>query len=273
MSCVTTAQKSLLLEAGYKFEYTTRWLAYNISVAAIDPSNDWGGASAGPGLAYFSDPALNYTNATQAIVPARCIYSYNAASARALVEWLGDYFNGTVHNAPEALFVTVNGEIPITSGSAALLSNLYDFGNVTLSSIDATFANITGSITTFIRQNSAGTLTGPAVGVATLNETCVWIRWGWLTFPAALTVMMLVFFVAMVGGTRRTGREVNNHDFKSSVLPLMFRGLNRDDQEDLSGGRMGTISQMDRDARSMLVALSLTDRGWRFVEVGKDKGH
>ena len=276
MSCVTPAQKSLLREAGYEFDDATRWLQYNVSVQskaqAITYGDWWYGPPAGDGLAFFSDPALNYTNATQAIVPARCIYTYDQGSANAIVEWLGDYFNGTVFSAPEALFVSIDGgQTSVITGSAALLTNLYDFGNVTLSSINATFANITDSITTYIRQNSAGVLVDPAIGVATNTETCVHIRWGWLAFPAALAILMLVFFVALVHGTRRCGLEASNHDFKSDLLPLLFRGLYDDKQEDMRNGAMGTMAQMERDARSMLVELGLTERGWRLVEVGTHK--
>ena len=231
----------------------------------------WIGPSAGPGLAYSSDPSLNYTNATQSIVPAQCIYSYDSGSARALIEWLADYFNGTVHSAPGASFVTVGGSTPTTAGPSALLMNLYDFGNVTLNSIESTFANITDSITTYLRQNSAGALHGPAIGIVTHNQTCVRIQWAWLTFPAALAIMVLVFFAAMVHGTSQTGTKVRSHDFKSNALPLVYHGLKYNDRKDVPDSGWKTMSQIDRDAKDKFVTLSSTEKGWRFVEMDRGR--
>lgn len=276
MDCVTDAQKALLRGLGYKFQDTTRWLAYNVSVVTIGPGqgNIHGGAPAGPGLAYFSDYSLNYTNVTQSIVPPQCIYSYDWLSANALAKWLAGYFDGAVEVAPAAgLFTTgLDEHASLTTASSALLLELYDGGRASLLRTSEIFTNITYSITTYIRQNGITHLSSPAVGLATHNETCVRIQWAWLTFPAGLVIMTLFFFVAMISGTRRTGHEVNNHDFKGSVLPLMFHGL-YEDGPDSFGGTIGTLGQMSRDAKHVLVALSPTDRGWRFTEMNREKRH
>ena len=130
-----------------------------------------------------------------------------------------------------------------------------------------TFANIPDSITTYLRQNGAGPFDGPAIGVVTHNETCVRIRWAWLTFPAVLAVMVLVSFAAMVYRTSRPGSDARRHDFKSNALPLIYHGLDSDAQEDHPRGRRGNMSQIDRDAKNKLVVLSFTEKAWRFVEM------
>ena len=271
MACINDEQKSLLRRAGYDFQDTTRWLPYNVSVYAPNSEQDpttLSGLSAGSGLYYWSDPNLAYTNATQKIVPAKCIYSYDGSAAEALTEWLAGYFNGTVHQAPGAINVEVGGTIT-TSGSAALLLNMYDSGNISFKSIEATFHNMTTSLTTYIRQNSAGVLTDPAVGTVTHNETCVRIRWAWLTFPAALAVFMLIFFAAMVHHTSRTGTKVRSHDFKSNALPLVYHGLEASQRTDVSDKTWTTMSEIDGDAKHTYVTLSSTGQGWRFVGTGR----
>ena len=269
MQCITEAQKTLLRREGYNFDSKTRWLPYNVSVTPSETAAGTvvEGPSAGHGLTYYSDDyTRNYTDATLSIVPAKCIYTYDGSAARSLVSWLADYFNGTVISAPGGTGVNVDGKAT-TSGPAALLLNLYDSGNVTLNSMSRTFGNMTDSITTYLRQNGGGPFDGPATGVVTHNETCVRIRWAWLTFPAALAVMVLVFFAAMVYGTSQAGLEARRHDFKSSALPLVYHGLDADAQEDLARGRWENMSQIDRDAKEKPVMLRFTEKGWRFVEM------
>ena len=269
-SYITDRQKALLRRAGYDFQDSARWIPYNVSVAKLSDSEEesgaWSGVSAGPGLYYWSDPNTKHTNATLKIVPAKCIYSYDYYAAEALAQWLAGYFNGTVHEAPSAVGVTVGGA-PSTSGPAALLLNMYKSGNISFKSIEATFDNMTTSLTTYIRQNSAGVLTSPATGTVTHNETCVRIRWAWLTFPAALTVLMFVFFAAMVHHTSQTGTKVRSHNFKSNALPLVYHGLDASEPSDLSNRAWTTMSEIDGDAKVKYVALASTEKGWRFVEM------
>ena len=130
---------------------------------------------------------------------------------------------------------------------------------------------MTTSLNTYIRQNSAGVLTGPAIGTVTHNETCVRIRWAWLIFPAALTVLMFVFFAAMVHHTSRTATKVRSHNFKNNALPLVYHGLDASEPNDLSDRGWMTMSEIDGDAKDKYVTLSSTEKGWRLVEMYRGK--
>jgi hypothetical protein len=61
------------------------------------------------------------------------------------------------------------------------------------------------------------------------------------------------------------------HDYKSSVLPLMYHGLEQTTQ-DQRGKEINRTAEMSRDAKGLYVRLSATDRGWRFVEVDAKPG-
>ena len=103
------------------------------------------------------------------------------------------------------------------------MSAIFNSGNVSNTTIDSNFKNILDSMTSFIRQNGNPYNSHFAIGKVLQSETCVHVRWQWLTFPPALFALTLIFFVGMVLET--TSKYVllsGSHGFKSSALPLVF---------------------------------------------------
>jgi hypothetical protein len=60
-------------------------------------------------------------------------------------------------------------------------------------------------------------------GEAKEAKTCIAVRWPFLAYPAALAVLTLIFFLAMVLVTRSTGHRP--WVWKSSPLALLYHGL------------------------------------------------
>ena len=243
MSCISDTERESLRRVGYKFHDDTKWLAYNVTALSDGTFSNNGDG--------------NVSNATLSIVPAKCIYSFDRVSYLAVAQYLSTFFNGTVNYAPEVFF-----------GSSTPMLQFFENGNISFNNVKSNFANISESLTNYIRQHPVANSSDPAIGIAHYNQTCVHVRWPWMAYPAVLVVTMLLFFVAMLVETRKKD-EASNHDFKSSVLPLMFHGLERQHTLDLSGERMGRLGEMSEDARKIWVSLSWTDKGWKFVEVDR----
>jgi hypothetical protein len=69
----------------------------------------------------------------------------------------------------------------------------------------------------------------------------------------------------MVGETRSNDAG-SPPDYKSSVLPLMYHGLEQGTQ-DSRVKEINRTAEMEKDAKRLYVRLLPTDRGWKFVEV------
>jgi hypothetical protein len=117
-----------------------------------------------------------------------------------------------------------------------LLRTLHNYGNFSFERTQEVYRNISLSLTNYMRATpnigggnatlEASYLGGggrPAVGVASVNKTCLRVVWPWLTLPGLLAIATLMFIVAVrFGAARRLGPEASS--WRSSPLPLIFAG-------------------------------------------------
>jgi hypothetical protein len=235
MACLKDTEKQSLRSAGYQFNNDTQWLAYNVSM-----SQNLDGTFSFYASENTSDPK---------IVPAKCIYQISNLASLSLNDFFGTYFSGTLEVGVSSLY------------GSSMLQAIWDLGNVNFDSVQAIFSNVADSMTASIRQSGVYSLAGYATGAVNQEETCVRPQWAWMAFPLALSACTLVFFVAVVAGTRRRGTE-GPRNYKSSVLPLVYHSLDKSVQDDY-----GKINRPTEEAKQLYVRLSPTDRGWKFVEV------
>ena len=240
MGCLDGVEKDSLRRLGYSFDETTQWLAYYVSVNYTQ-SGAWDSHSLQP------------TSPTAAIVPANCIYQVDLGSQHSLDSFLTKYSNGTLNVGVEALF------------GNSILERIFNDGNMTYDVVSSTFSHVSNAMTQYIRQNGNPNGSAPAVGKVYHSGTCVRVRWAWLIFPAALVELTVGFFVGMILQTR-SGEEGRNHDYKSSVLPLMFHGLEQA-KADCYSQQMGRVAEINKGAKQIFVRLCLTEKGWKFIEV------
>jgi hypothetical protein len=106
-------------------------------------------------------------------------------------------------------------------------------------------------------------MSSPATGQAFHNQTCVHIRWPFLTYPAVLVLLAITFFVCMVFGTGRG--DNSRHDWKSSQLALLFHGLDRKALKQKQLSLSVSAKEMERVAAEIFVCLDETDSGWKLV--------
>jgi hypothetical protein len=242
MSCLTDGERKNLQDAGYHWNDTTGWLAYKaLHPAGLNASELM--AEFGPNL----EPVLP-------INPA-CIYQTDIATVMSINFYLAKLFQGSAGVAAETL-----------RGSSDLMSAIFNGGNVSNTTIESNFKNISNSMTSFIRQNGVPINSPFVAGNVLQIETCVHVRWEWLTFPAALFALTLILFVGMVVQTTSKSALLNgSHDFKSSALPLVFCAV----EPELPQGfweRKSGMNEMTEEARQIKVRLSKSESGWKFIK-------
>jgi hypothetical protein len=108
------------------------------------------------------------------------------------------------------------------SGSAHL-QVLWNAGNMTLGSVNQTMENLAAQMTTIIRTNGGdGDLKNAsdnAEGIIWTNTTCVYVRWRWISFPAALIGLTGLFLIWILFENRGIEKD---RLWKSSFLAALF---------------------------------------------------
>lgn len=89
------------------------------------------------------------------------------------------------------------------------------------------------------------------------------VCWAWLSYPAALIVLTLVFLTAMIIETR--GGEGRSHDWKSEPLALMFHRLDDEAIGSTQAGRLVDRSGMQDTAKRIHVRLGRNKEGRGFI--------
>jgi hypothetical protein len=121
-------------------------------------------------------------------------------------------------------------------------------GNLSNTTIESKFKNISNSMANHIRQNGQP-INSP---LAAVRDLCA-CSLGWLTFPAALFAFTLMFFVGKAVETMsKCALLIGSHCFKSSALPLDFCGVEADLPQIFWKGEGGMKELIRRTGRSML---------------------
>lgn len=201
--CIDPNERNSLEELGYKLTPSERFIAYNMTF----PHSKW---------------PLD-TTFPESLLARDCIYAIDYNFAYSLASYFTAILSGQVVG-PLASNFTQNLELPLGqfTGPQAVQS-FFNFGNVTLDYVDHAFANLSESVTNYMRQNGAWNFSEPALGVAKQDKACIAVRWPWLAFPTSLVALTIVFFVVMVLETRPTGTRPDI--WKSSALALLYHGL------------------------------------------------
>jgi len=202
--CLNANERAMLSEQGYEIDSTQRWLGYNMTF-------NWAGLG----------PVTNLSNNTfpESMAIRSCIYGSDEIFRVGMSSYLNTTFSGLVTSGEPGIGQFLGSQ---------QLTTIYNYGNVNFDSVALTFENISTTITSYMRQNGVMYYSVPATGIATQRRTCVAIRWAWVTFPAALVALTLLFFVLLVletWPTQTSGGRNNPGIFKTNPLPLLHHGL------------------------------------------------
>ena len=225
-NCVSDVERNTLLEAGYRIDPTTRWLPYNVTepIQTLSVANNSIGAS---------------------LLQRGCMYGIDSDTIATLMEYLVDILGGVVNDYPTPPLAAYRGP--------QSLQIIYNSGSVTLDSVTKTFANISESLTNYIRQNGQANNSDPAIGIVMHDQTCLRVQWGWLAFPTVMTLMTLIFFIATVVVTKPTADKAPV--WKSSPLPLLFHGL--EERSHLQES-VPLVEIKDMEQRAKMISVRLT---------------
>jgi hypothetical protein len=185
-----------------------------------------------------------------------CIWTIDRESVSALRSKLFDMFYDHNITSCDGGFNTVYGELWIKA--------LYNNGHATMSTVEAYADRLARSLTVHARtyNSTADKKYGTATGIAVKMETCIHIRWAWISFPMALVALTIVFLAVTIWKTRKSTRSRRHGVWKSSSLATLFGGLGEEARH--GSGIVEKKSDMERRAKELNVSLKLCDDGWRL---------
>jgi hypothetical protein len=145
------------------------------------------------------------------------------------------------------------------------LKNLFRNDTVDVSMMEKYVGQFARAMTVYMRNwSSAKDEThGLVHGDAIRTETCIQVRWPWISFPASLVAFTLLLLAITIWKTRKNKRPLRQTGtWKSSSLAVLFGGL--DDQVRSKFGPMEKKSQMEDCAKKLNVSLIPVENGWRL---------
>jgi hypothetical protein len=98
-----------------------------------------------------------------------------------------------------------------------------------------------------------------AIGTVLAQQRCVRIEWAWISLPASLVLMSILFLGATMWSSLTQARHGT---WKSSSLALIFASV----ESLLHGDTLERKSQISNTANGIEVQFMKTERGWGFVE-------
>jgi hypothetical protein len=276
-------QKQILKQLGYQFNDTTRYLAYNMSIANstmehpvyfVDPLNDPCVKAPANQFPDLCNGNRTTTKANEA-VPARCIYHIGVTTVSSLERNLfTPMFSGYVRNSWSYQYAGYDG--------AEALTALYNAGsgNGTLEDVEGLLRGMTDTLTTYMRKAGDPGLSVPATAEMHESTSCIQVRWAWLTYAALVVGLLLIFFTWMVVYARVSQSQLRKqwvgqdaapliHDYKSSALSVLLHGLDHESLRhigDISASK--AESEVEKSAKEITVKLVATEQGWKLSSVG-----
>ncbi|KIX98246.1 uncharacterized protein Z520_06326 [Fonsecaea multimorphosa CBS 102226] len=144
--------------------------------------------------------------------------------------------------------------------------NLWNQGVTNLTHFETAFAGLADQITSVMRQKGDNSTTPLAVGTTLGLQTCIGVRWSWLSFPASLIALTIVFFAITI--LRISSSEIRKM-WKSSSLVLLFHGLSIYSLHRVEDGQSEEQrnENTEDDAKKVTTKLQSSGSEFEFVEV------
>lgn len=140
------------------------------------------------------------------------------------------------------------------------LQGLYHNGTANMTTVNQYMEGLTISLSAAMRMNGNTPPSNYPKGTVWESQICVRARWVWISLPAALyalTVMFVAFTVLQTKEHRWKGY------WKSSAIALLFHGFDERTRREL--GVMRDRSEMYETAEHVQVQLEWKDGDWSFV--------
>lgn len=216
----THCSNGIETQPGRNSNASSRWLPYEFRFTEADTErNDFG-----------SPIGYHLPDEVTSLLDKDCLYLISASDTMYSVE---EYLSGTIR-ADSAVIIPGTPRIAgssIIGGVSAfegpqIVQNIYNWGHTDFERVQSVFANISASLTTYIRTHGGSLqLLGSerfqrdVQGKVYHYATCLQVQWPWLAYPASLAVLTILFFWMVVEVTRSQGTSV----WKASPLAWVLR--------------------------------------------------
>ncbi|KAK7974379.1 hypothetical protein PG989_016227 [Apiospora arundinis] len=209
-----------------------------------------------------------------ATAPERCLYGFRSELDKV-------YFGGYEDNFdfPRLIFGSAPTEFCATlynftalSCESWWLNNIFNGGHATVESIDTLIGSGIKSYTNQLRAYGTDWDNNPLKASGTVMETtvCTQFNWVWLVYPLAMLIGTLILFMAIcISSSGLFGGGVQETVWKSSVLPLLFYGLEAQYERD--DPNLATADELRKTARGIKVDFSSRGGGWRLYAPDKEE--
>jgi hypothetical protein len=182
--------------------------------------------------------------------PDDCVWSLGRLSSQGIEKYFTEIFNQPV--------MQWGGVLGGNSGSI-YLRQIYQGGNMTLATVDSMFSNITNAMSVVIRTHGGVNSSEPVRGTMWYPTTCMRVQWEWISFPAALIGLSVMFLVLVSIESRHVKSD---RLWKSSVLATLFCNVERVDMHAMEPTGNGAMSDI---AHSTSVSLDASRQTLRLV--------
>jgi len=245
----------------------------------------------------FSEKATELPESYNYTVPTQCASQIGIGITNTVKAWLKAFLEESVHRAHSS----VDGPVVYSGIESDVLLKMDNDTTPSFALVDALFKNISDGITSNFRQagnTTAGSLpqnvtdilfagNQPAYGIMLENNICVHTRWQWLVSPATLILLTAIFVIRTMfdrslnepsSSSMHEGRNGSQNSalsrwhpagvWKSSLLPLMFHGLEDRTLSIKDTSRLTSLKEMEKVAKMERTGLTQTeDEGWKFVKI------
>ncbi|TLD24967.1 hypothetical protein PspLS_05592 [Pyricularia sp. CBS 133598] len=159
----------------------------------------------------------------------------------------------------------------LLSDAEPWLRRAFQNGNASVATFDEVMTGLTLAASAQMRTENviANFFTPPAAGTVWENDTCIGVRWQWISFPASLMLLEIMLLLATIDRGRRSEW---GGDRKSSSLPLLFNAPLHD--EDKSATLVLLAAPMHERASLLKFKLMRDSHesqfgGWRLHKVSE----
>lgn len=198
--------------------------------------------------------------------PDDCVWWFGCLPVQAISSFLEGFFDKKTIKMP------LGYSDPKDARGDPWVLRMYRNSTANMDTFTAFMDGLAWSVTAAMRQTSNSDDTPRELrtvsGQAQVMQTCLTVRWVWLSLPASLLGLQLAFLVAIVviSGSAEHWRG----DWKDSSLALLYHGLERSAKmsaEKVEREELRNKDGMFKVARAMKVQLRQDKDNWRFHTV------
>ncbi|KAK8120038.1 uncharacterized protein PG998_004664 [Apiospora kogelbergensis] len=160
---------------------------------------------------------------------------------------------------------------PYFSTTSPEMLHIYNYGHVDFERIDEIMANVSESLTSFIRTHGNPEYSKPALGLVWRHTVCARVDWWWSAYPLTLAIGTLVFFTLVLSLQHR-----DIPVWKSSPLAWILRSADTRGQgcsaghvSDLPQAGKRELEEASRDVEVSLKAGSM--QYYQLEDLSNDK--